>query len=64
MLVPVFFFGLGTLIRPEFVVRWEFAIALGAGVVLFQLRRWYFKEAFCCAFSEAMRAHMALPPPC
>jgi len=62
MLVPVFFFGLGTLIRPELVVRWEFAIALGAGVVLFQLRRWYFKRRFAALFGGDASSHGIAAP--
>ena len=62
LFVPVFFFGLGTLLTWEAVGSWQFLAAAAAGVVLFVLRRVLYGSFFAKLFSTDARAHgMAAP---
>lgn len=62
MFVPVFFFGLGTLLRWETVSTWGFGIALLAGIGLFLLRRLLFGFGFSRCFSVERGAHSMASP--
>lgn len=62
LFVPVFFFGLGTLLSWDSVGNWQFAAAAGAGIVLFLLRRVLYGAFFAKLFTTDARAHgMAAP---
>jgi len=62
LFVPVFFFGLGTLLRWETVASWQFLAALGAGVVMFGVRRLLFQLMFASRFQTSAAAHTMAAP--
>jgi len=62
MFVPVFFFGLGTLLRPDTVLTLSFAAALAGGCLLYFLRRLYYRLVFARVFrTQADASRLAAP---
>jgi Kef-type K+ transport system membrane component KefB len=62
MFVPVFFFGLGTLLRIETVWNWQFAMAIVAGLLFYGLRYLLYGAFFAKAFETKPQAHSIAAP--
>ncbi len=62
MFVPVFFFGLGTLLRVEYLKTWPFYAAIVAGLALYGLRRAIFGQFFAKRFAVEANAHGIAAP--
>ncbi|OIR18623.1 Na(+)/H(+)-K(+) antiporter GerN [mine drainage metagenome] len=62
MFVPVFYFGLGMLLRFEYLATWPFYAAIVAGVVLYGMRRMVFGWFFARRFGTGPSAHGITSP--
>ncbi len=62
LFVPVFFFGLGTLVEPRMFLSVVFAGAVAAALLMFFLRREIFRRMFAPALRAAPPAHVISLP--
>jgi len=62
LFVPVFFFGLGTLVEPRLMLTWVFPIAIGSGLLLFILRQVSYHWVFSRALGTSTSAHVVAAP--
>ncbi len=62
LFVPVFFFGLGTLVEPRLILTLVFPLAVGTGLLFFALRRLGFRWFFANRLGTAPAAHILAAP--
>ncbi|MBK8478833.1 MAG: cation:proton antiporter [Opitutaceae bacterium] len=62
LFVPVFFFGLGTLVEPRLMLTLVFPLAVGTGLLQFALRRVAFRWFFAHRLGTTPAAHVLAGP--
>ncbi len=62
LFVPVFFFGLGTLVEPRLMLTWVFPLAVGSGLLLFVLRQIGYHWVFSRILGTKTSAHLVAAP--
>lgn len=62
MFVPVFFFGLGTLVEPTLVLSAIVPLGIGAGLVLFGARKLAYRFVLARSFATGPEAHVIAAP--
>lgn len=62
LFVPVFFFGLGTLVEPRYIASLLFPLAVATGLLHFILRKYAFQWFFARNLGTAPSAHLLAAP--
>ncbi len=62
LFVPIFFFGLGTLVEPTLMLTWIFPLAVATGLLHFILRRYAYHWFFARRLGTANHAHILVAP--